>query len=101
MGSANIDVKYDVVPFDGTPGIEYDNFERRLLDISSGRGDDRGYSLADNLLGVDEGSPTDRATDRRDPCYPAESTSIIQETSKGTPRLASARGQEPSPSPPT
>ena len=50
------DIKYDFLPFDGTPGQPYDDFEERLLNSAAGRVDERGWSLADPLSGIDEGS---------------------------------------------
>ena len=52
-----IDVKYDFTPYDGTPGEPYEIFEADLL-RSATKCDDRGWSLADHFLGVDEGGPT-------------------------------------------
>ena len=51
------DVKYDITPFDGTPGEAYERFEERLLNLAA-KSDDRGWSLADHMLGADEGGPT-------------------------------------------
>ena len=51
------EIKYDIDPFDGTPGDDYDKFEERLLVFATRKTDDRGYSLADHFLGIDEGSP--------------------------------------------
>ena len=31
MGSSNVDVKFDFVPWDGTPGDDYDSFQIRLM----------------------------------------------------------------------
>ena len=50
-----VDVKYDFVPFNGTPGETYDKWERALLNAGA-RADDRGYSISDHLTGVDEGT---------------------------------------------
>ena len=50
-------VKFDFEPAQPTPGTDYDKFEERLLNAASGQSDDRGYSLADHMLGLDEGSP--------------------------------------------
>ena len=50
-----VDVKYLTQPHDGTPGKPWEDFEQRLLDIATGKSDDRGWSLADCLNGDDEG----------------------------------------------
>ena len=52
----SVDVKYDFEPYDCTPGDAYDAFEERYLNHATAT-DDRGYSLADHVLGIDEGSP--------------------------------------------
>ena len=52
--------KYEFEPWDGTPGDSYDKFEVRLLNNAS-KTDDRGWSLADHMLGTDEGGPTGTA----------------------------------------
>ena len=49
------DVTYDITPYNGTPGKEWDLFEERLLNYGA-RSDERGWSLADNFNGVDEGT---------------------------------------------
>ena len=49
------DVKYDFTPHDGTPGKSFEDFEDRLLNYLSREVDDRGWSLADHLLEIDEG----------------------------------------------
>ena len=54
MGSPSVDVKFDFVPWDGTPGDPYDSFQIRLMNNAS-KCDDRGWSLADTLADVDEG----------------------------------------------
>ena len=51
----SIDVKYDFTPHDGTPGKSFEDFEDRLLNYLSREVDDRGWSLADHLLEIDEG----------------------------------------------
>ena len=50
-----MEVKYLCTPHDGTPGLAWIDFEKALLNVASGRTDDRGYSLADTFMGVDEG----------------------------------------------
>ena len=47
----SVDVKYDFVPFNGTPGETYDKWERALLNAGA-KADDRGYSISDHLTGV-------------------------------------------------
>ena len=51
-----VDVKYDFTPYDCTPGDPWDVFSADLLRHGT-KTDDRGYSLADHLLGTDEGGP--------------------------------------------
>ena len=53
----NVDVKYDFTPYDCTPGEPWELFSADLLRNAT-KTDDRGWSLADHLLGVDEGGPT-------------------------------------------
>ena len=55
MSSSTSDVKYDVTPHDGTPGRLFELYEERLLNFAAGEIDDRGWSLADHINGVDEG----------------------------------------------
>ena len=38
------------------PGEDYDKFEERLLNAGAAQTDDRGYSISDHFLGIDEGS---------------------------------------------
>ena len=47
--------RYDFEPYDGTPGEAWEFFDERLQNHLAGETDDRGWSLADYLLGVDEG----------------------------------------------
>ena len=54
-GGSTIDIKYLTQPHDGTPGKPWDDFEERLLDVASGKTDERGWSLADCLNRLDEG----------------------------------------------
>ena len=51
-----VDVKYDFTPYDCTPGEPWELFSADLLRNAT-KTDDRGWSLADHLLGVDEGGP--------------------------------------------
>ena len=46
-----------VAKFDGNAGLTFDVYEESLLNVAAGRIDDRGWSAADLLLGVDEGGP--------------------------------------------
>ena len=50
-----VEIKYLTQPHDGTPGTPWDDFEERILSVAAGKTDDRGWSLADTLNGVDEG----------------------------------------------
>ena len=54
--TASTNVNYDFDPALPSPGEDYDEFEERLLNAGSAQTDDRGYSLADHFLGIDEGS---------------------------------------------
>ena len=57
MGDRSKDeVRYDFTPWDGTPGPVYDIFDTALMNCAS-RSDDRGWSFADHLMGIDEGGP--------------------------------------------
>ena len=47
--------KFDIDPYDGTPGITWDNFDERLLNLAASAVDKRGYSVADYLMHLDEG----------------------------------------------
>ena len=52
-----VEVKYDFTPYDGTPGKPWEDYEDRLLNSAcAAKSDDRGWSLADHINGVDEGS---------------------------------------------
>ena len=51
----SVDIKFDFVPFNGTPGETYDKWERALLNAGA-KADDRGYSISDHFTGVDEGT---------------------------------------------
>ena len=50
------EVKLDFEPYDCTPGDAFDAFEERLFNNLTSS-DDRGFSLADHVLGLDEGGP--------------------------------------------
>ena len=52
---STVDIKYLTQPHDGTPGKPWDDFEERLLDVASGKTDERGWSLADCFNRLDEG----------------------------------------------
>ena len=52
--SPDKEIKYDFEPYDGTPGVRFEKFEEDLFNHCAST-DDRGYSLADYLSGVDEG----------------------------------------------
>ena len=51
-------IKYDFEPAQPTPGDDYDRFNERLLNAATVHSDDRGWSLADHMLGIDEGGPS-------------------------------------------
>ena len=53
-GGSTIDINYLTQPHDGTPGKPWDDFEERLLDVASGKTDERGAG----------GASRRRATDR-------------------------------------
>ena len=53
---STVEIKYLCTPHDGTPGTPWEEFEGRLLDVASGKTDEHGWSLADCLNEVDEGS---------------------------------------------
>ena len=40
-GGSTVDIKYLTQPHDGTPGKPWDDFEERLLDVASGKTDER------------------------------------------------------------
>ena len=52
------DERETVAKFDGRPGPTFDVYEEAILNAASGKTDDRGWSLADHLLGVDENGPS-------------------------------------------
>ena len=70
-GGTTVDIKYLTQPHDGTPGKPWDDFEERLLDVASGKTDDRGWSLADCLNRVDEGGAAG-------PAMPPASEQLVQ-----------------------
>jgi hypothetical protein len=41
--------------FDGNAGLTFDVYEENILNYTAGKTDDRGWSCADYLTGVDEG----------------------------------------------
>ena len=51
------DIKYSTTPYCGTPAPPWEDFEERIINVAAKRVDDRGWSLADHLLAVGEGSP--------------------------------------------
>jgi hypothetical protein len=63
MSLAHAQIKYNFTPYNGTPGEEWEKFEERLLNAAADRTDDKGWSLADHFLGIDEGGP-------RGPAFP-------------------------------
>ena len=50
------DIKYDFVPANPDPGDDYDKWRERCLNAMA-KSDERGWSKADHLLGIDEGGP--------------------------------------------
>ena len=54
MGSTSTN-NTDFEPWDGTSGEPWEKFELRLMNYAS-KSDDRGWSLADHLQGIDEGT---------------------------------------------
>ena len=50
------EVKYDFTPANPDPGDDYDKWRQNALNAMA-TGDDRGWSLADHVLGIDEGGP--------------------------------------------
>ena len=51
------DERETVAKFDGRPGPTFDVYEEAILNAASGKTDERGWSLADHLLSVDENGP--------------------------------------------
>ena len=49
------EVKYDFTPANPDPGDDYDKWRQNALNAMAS-GDDRGWSLADHVLGIDEGT---------------------------------------------
>tara|TARA_B110001452_G_scaffold31013_1_gene24322 strand:- start:201 stop:464 length:264 start_codon:yes stop_codon:yes gene_type:complete len=52
----SISSKYLTQPHDGQPGTLWDDFEERLLNVLAGQSCENGWSLADCVRQVDEGS---------------------------------------------
>ena len=50
--------KYIFTPYDCTPGDDWEKFDSDLLIYCTGELDKRGWSVADHLLGIDEGGPS-------------------------------------------
>ena len=48
---------YLFTPFEGEPGQTFDDWEESLFNLGATIVDERGWSVADHLLRVDEGSP--------------------------------------------
>ena len=57
MSLMQSNIKYAFTPYSGTPGLEWEKFEERLLNEAARHTDDKGWSLADHFLGQDEGGP--------------------------------------------
>ena len=79
------DVKYDTTTYDGTPAsggrshapLEFDNFDEDLLNYAATKVDTRGFSLADHLMGVDEGGPAPGA-----PQFAGNAQAIAKQTTR-------------------
>ena len=54
--SSTTEVKYDFTPAQPEPGDDYDKWRQRALNAMAS-GDERGWSLADHVLGIDENGP--------------------------------------------
>ena len=55
-GTTTSDIKYICTPLPSTPnGKEWEAFEERFLNALSTKVDDRGWSGADHVQGIDEG----------------------------------------------
>ena len=54
------DERDSVVKFDGRPGATFDVYEETILNVAAGKTDERGWSLADHLLEVDENAGESR-----------------------------------------
>ena len=50
------EIKYEFTPAAPEPGDDYDKWRQDALNAMAS-GDDRGWSLADHVLGIDEGGP--------------------------------------------
>ena len=55
-GPRGSQVRYDFTPANPDPGDDYDKWRQNALNAMAS-GDDRGWSLADHVLGIDEGGP--------------------------------------------
>ena len=47
-----------VAKFDGMAGPTFDVYEEAILNVAAGKADERGWSLADHILGTDENGPS-------------------------------------------
>ena len=54
--SKTTDIHYDFEPANPDPGDDYDKWRERCLNAFT-KSDERGWSLADHMLGLDEGGP--------------------------------------------
>ena len=68
----SLSVRYEFEPYDGTPGDDYRRFARNLLNAGAATTDDRGYSLADLYMGIDEGGDAGTAPAMPAATSPAE-----------------------------
>ncbi len=58
--SSNVEIKYDITPYDCTPGKPWEAFDNRFLNKGTRALTTAGtelYSLSDHFLGTDEGGP--------------------------------------------
>jgi hypothetical protein len=66
--TSTTDIKYDFTPANPDPGDDYDKWRQRALNAMA-NGDERGWSLADHVLGIDEGGPGGPAMRSRPPLW--------------------------------
>ena len=54
MSNSNVQPPHDITPYDCTPGRQWEDFVERLHNLGSGEVNDRGWSVSDHLLTIDE-----------------------------------------------
>jgi hypothetical protein len=64
--------------FDGNAGLTFDVYEENILNYTAGKTDDRGWSCADYLTGVDEGGALG-------PAWPVGAATELRKAQKKTP----------------